>query len=97
MGYVSVQGAPAILCAAKARDLVLLDRELVVICDLLIDTDRLFGVNDDLLLGLYGDDFGIAIGLRKRRKKCTQVSWPWCLILESALCELPVDFTKLLP
>lgn len=69
MGYVSVQGAPAVLCATKAGDLVLLNRELVVISDLLVDTYGLFGVNHNLLLGFYGDDFGIAIGLRKRRRK----------------------------
>lgn len=62
---VSVQGAPAILCAAQARNLVFLDGELVVVGDLLVDADGLLGIDYNLLLGLYGDDFGIAIRLRK--------------------------------
>lgn len=58
-----VESAAAALGAAQAGDLGVLDRELVVVGDLLVDADRLLRVDDDLLLRLDGDDLGVAVGL----------------------------------
>lgn len=58
-----VEGSSAVLCATQTRDFVLFNGELVIICDLLVHTDRLLGVYDYLLLGLNGDHFGVAVGL----------------------------------
>lgn len=45
-----VEGPPAVLGATEAGDLDVLNRELVVVRDLLVDVDVLLGVDDDLLL-----------------------------------------------
>lgn len=63
-----VEGPPAVLRAAQAGDLDVLDRELVVIGDLLIDVDVLLRVDDDLLLRLHCDHLGIAVGLWARQE-----------------------------
>ncbi|KAB1263260.1 hypothetical protein Cadr_000023846 [Camelus dromedarius] len=54
----------AALGAAQTRDLVVLQRELVVVGDLLIHANGLLGVDHDLLLGLDGDHLGVAVGLQ---------------------------------
>ncbi len=61
-----VEGSSAVLCATQTWDFVLFNWELVIIRDLLVHTDRLLGVYDYLLLGLDGDHFGVAVGLRER-------------------------------
>lgn len=61
-----VEGPPAVLRAAEARDLDVLNGELVVICDLLIDIDVLLRVDDNLFLRLHCDHLGVAVGLRER-------------------------------
>jgi hypothetical protein len=53
--------------AAQARDLVSLDGELVVVCDLLSFSNVSFGVNDNLLLAIHRDDLGVTVGLTLRR------------------------------
>lgn len=45
-----VKGPPAVLGATEAGDLDVLDRELIVVCDLLVDIDVLLRVDDNLLL-----------------------------------------------
>ena len=62
-----VEGPPAVLGAAQTGDLDVLDGELVVVRDLLVDVDVLFGVDDDLLLRLHRDHLGVAVGLWARR------------------------------
>lgn len=64
-----VERPPAVLGSTQARDLVLLQRELVVVGDLFVDGDGLLRVDDDLLLGLYGDDLSVAVWLKEGRKR----------------------------
>lgn len=59
-----VEGPPAVLGATEAGDLDVLDRELIVVCDLLVDVDVLLRVDDNLLLRLHCDHLGIAVGLQ---------------------------------
>lgn len=61
-----VERPPAVLGATEAGDLDVLNRELIVIRDLLVDIDVLLGVDDDLLLRLHRDHLGVAVGLRDR-------------------------------
>lgn len=63
---VLVERPAAVLGPAQTRDLVLLQRELVVVGDLLVDGDGLLRVDHDLLLGLKGDDLGVTVGLKDR-------------------------------
>lgn len=65
-----VEGSSAALRATQTWDFVLFNGELVIIRDLLVYTDRLLGVYHNLLLGLDGDHFGVAVGLWKRRTSC---------------------------
>ena len=58
-----VESSAAVLRPTQAGDLVLLDGELVVVGDLLVDANGLFGVDDYLLLRLDGDDLRITVGL----------------------------------
>lgn len=60
-----IQCPSAVLRSAKTRDLNVLYRELIIVCNLFIHINILFGVNDDLLLGLHSDDLCVAIGLQK--------------------------------
>lgn len=62
-----VERPTAVLRPTEARDLVLLQRELVVVRDLFVDGDRLLRVDHDLLLGLDGDDLGVAVWLEAER------------------------------
>ena len=62
-----VEIAPTLHRPTQAGDLVLLVRELVVVRDLLVHADRLFGVDHDLLLTLQGHDLGVTVGLPDRR------------------------------
>lgn len=68
-GKGSVERSSAVLRPTQTRDLVLLDGELVVVCDLLVDGDGLLGVDDDLLLGLDGDHLGVAVRLQGSRRR----------------------------
>lgn len=70
---VLVQRSSAVLCSTQARDLVLLQRELVVVGDFFIDGDGLLRVDHDLLLGLYCDHLGVTVWLEEQTKG-TQVS-----------------------
>lgn len=63
-----VQGSSAVLCPTQTRDLVLLQREFVVVGDLFVDGDGLLGVDHDLLLGLDGDHFGVTVRLEEGRR-----------------------------
>lgn len=63
-----VQRPSAVLCSTQARNLVLLQREFVVVGDFFIDGDGLLRVDHDLLLGLYGDHLGITVWLEEQRK-----------------------------
>lgn len=52
--------------AAQTWDLVIFVRELVVVGDLLVDSNRLLGVDDNLLLPLHRHDFGVTVRLPAR-------------------------------
>lgn len=62
---ISVEGAPAALSAAQTRDLVVLQREFVIVGDFLVHANRLLGVDHDLLLGFDGDNLGVAVRLQE--------------------------------
>ena len=59
-----VQILSAVLCAAQAVDLFVFDGELVIVSDLLPESDGLLRVNNDLLFAVDGDNFGVAVGLK---------------------------------
>lgn len=61
-----IQRPSAVLCSTKTRDLNVLNGELVIICDLFIYIDVLFGVDDNLLLRLHSDDLCVAIRLKNK-------------------------------
>lgn len=63
-GGALVERSSAVLCSTQTRDFVLLDGKLVVIRDFLVHSNGLLGVNDDLLLGLNGDDLRITVWLQ---------------------------------
>lgn len=67
--WLLVQCSTAVLCSTQARNLVLLEGELVVVGDFFIDSDGLLGVDHDLLLGLDGDDLGVTIWLQTQTNK----------------------------
>ena len=56
----------AVTRATETRDLLVLDGELVVVCDLFAYGDRLLRVNDDLGLSIHRYDFGVTVGLKFR-------------------------------
>lgn len=56
----------AVLCSTQTGDLVLLQREFVVVCDLFVDGDGLFRVDHNLFLGLDGDNLGVAVWLEEQ-------------------------------
>ena len=60
----SVQRPSAAGGAAVARDFVVLERELVVVCNFLVDVDVSSRVDDDLLLRFNGDDLCTAVWLK---------------------------------
>lgn len=64
-----VQRPSAVLCSTQARNLVLLQREFVVVGDFFIDGDGLLRVDHDLLLGLYGDHLGVTVWLEETEKE----------------------------
>ena len=59
----------AALCAAETVNLFVLDGELVVVGDLLPEGDRLFGVDDNLLFAVNGDDLSVTVRLKIEIKK----------------------------
>lgn len=63
-----IQEAAAAPRAAVAVQLavLVLDGELVVVRDLLVDVNRLSGVDHDLLLRLHCDDLRITVGLKEK-------------------------------
>ena len=65
---------PAVLCAAQTMDLLVLDGELVVVGDFFAERDRLLGVDDDLLLAVDGDDFGVAVRLQRQKDNGLNIS-----------------------
>lgn len=64
-----VERPTTVLRSAQTRDLVLLQWELVIVCDLFVDGNGLLWVDHNLFLGLYGDDLGVAVWLQGRGKK----------------------------
>lgn len=62
-----VEGSSTVLCSTQAGDLLILNREFVIISDLFIYTNRLPRVDDYLLLSFYSDNFGIAVWLWKEK------------------------------
>lgn len=61
-----VQCPAAILCSTQARNLVLLQREFVVVGDLFVECDGLLRVDHNLFLGLYGDNLRVAVWLKEQ-------------------------------
>lgn len=55
-------------------DLLVLDGELVVVGDFFAERDRLLGVDDDLLLAVDGDDFGVAVRLQRQKDNGLNIS-----------------------
>ena len=53
----------AVLRAAQAQDLLVLDGEFVVVGDLLAHGDLLLRVDDDFRLAVHRYDFGVTVGL----------------------------------
>lgn len=49
--------------ATETWDLLVFQRELIVVCDLLVHSDRLLRVDHNLLLSFHSNHFGIAIRL----------------------------------
>lgn len=67
-GCCLVEGSSAVLGSAQARDLLVLDGEFIIVCDLLVDADRLPRIDDNFLFGFYGDDFSIAVWLNVNKR-----------------------------
>lgn len=63
-----VECPPAVLCSTQAGDLVLLQREFVVVGNLFIGCDRLLRVDHNLFLGLDGYYLGVTVGLKEKQK-----------------------------
>lgn len=64
-----IQRSSTVLCPTQTGDLLVLNGELVVVSDLLVDVNRLPGVDHDLLLRLHCDDFCITVGLKKKTNR----------------------------
>lgn len=64
----SVERPPAVGSATQARDLLVLDGELVVVSDLLSHGYVSLGVDDYLLASAEVDHLGIAVGLEGDRE-----------------------------
>ena len=63
---ISVERPSTVGSSTEARDLVVLDRELVVVSDLLSHGDVSLGVDDNLLEHPKVDHLGIAVGLHTK-------------------------------
>lgn len=92
-----VERPAAVLGAAQAGDLLVLDGELVVVCDLLVDVDGLPRVDDDLLLRLHRDHLGVTVGLhgglgRKgtEKNKKSQAAAVLATVVTSSLADLNI-------
>lgn len=77
-----VQCPAAVLRPTQAGDLVVLQRELVVVGDLLVDGDGLLRVDHNLFLGLYCDYLGVAVWLeeqsnKRRMRNSARRIWKW--------------------
>lgn len=64
----SVEGSSAVLGSTQAGDLLVLDGEFIIICDLFIHADWLPGIDDYFLSGVYRDDFSVAVWLNVNRR-----------------------------
>lgn len=67
-----IEGSSTVLRSTQTGDLLILNREFVIVCDLLIYTNRLPRVDDYLLLSFDSDDFGIAVWLWKEKHKTSK-------------------------
>lgn len=81
--WTLIQRSPTVLCPTQTGDLLVLDGELVVVSDLLVDVNRLSGVDHNLLLRLHRDDLRITVGL-KEKKNADVVRM--CLLLSFCFC-----------
>lgn len=59
-----IECASTLTGTTEADDFVFFDGELIIVCDFLTNTDRLFGIDDNLLLSFDRDDSCITIGLK---------------------------------
>lgn len=67
MSACLIEGSSTVLRSTQAGDLLILNREFVIISNLFIYINRLPRVDDYLLLSFDGDDFGIAVWLWKEK------------------------------
>ena len=67
--FLLIEIFSAIFSGAQAQNFFVFDREFVVISDFFSVRNGLFGVNDNFLLAVNGNDFSITIRLRKKGEK----------------------------
>lgn len=67
-----VECPPAVLRPTQAGDLVVLQRELVVVGNLFVGCDRLLRVDHNLFLGLDGYYLGVTVRLKEKEKRSIQ-------------------------
>lgn len=60
---ILIESASTLRSSAETWNFVVLQREFVVVCYFLIDTDWLFTVDNNFLLALNRNDFRVTIGL----------------------------------
>lgn len=65
----SVEGTPALWSSAKARNLVILQWELIVVSNFFVNSYRLFTVDYNLLLAFNRDHFCVTIRLKETEKQ----------------------------
>ncbi len=68
-----IQSSATVWSTTQARNLHLLDRELVIVRDFLIHVNVSFGINDDLLESFHSDDFCVTVGLQTRAAESENV------------------------
>ena len=70
---VSVESAPAVGSPTETGDLLVLNGELVVVGDLLSESNVALGVDHNLLLRAKVDDLGVAVWLQRRKREYAQI------------------------
>ena len=66
--FLLIEIFSAIFRCAEAQNFFVFNREFVVISDFFSVGNGLFGVNDNFLLAVNGNDFSITIRLKKEKK-----------------------------
>lgn len=93
----SVKGTPALRSSTKARDLIILQWEFVVVSDFLVNSYRLFAVDYNLLLAFNRDYFCVTIWLKEKNVSCNysrlffqkfQLWYKWFLFIKNVSIKL---------